>query len=249
MRILGIESSGQIASVAIIEDGEILGMKVGAFKVTHSQTLMPLIDELIKDTGCELESLDGIAISGGPGSFTGLRIGSATAKGLGMALDIPLIHVPTLHAMTYNLLVPEAVGCLIVPMMDARRNQVYTGIFDFVLRPDDTLDFDIFMDSCAMGVDELLDRIAEILSLDGNPPPVLFLGDGAVAYRDYIEEHAEFLHYFAPDEAMLQKADTVALLGQVMMSLDLTVSADDEAPDYLRVSQAERERAERSEDK
>lgn len=249
MRILGIESSGQVASVAIIDEGEILGLKVGEFKVTHSQTLMPLIDSLIQETGVELESLDGIAISGGPGSFTGLRIGSATAKGLGMALDIPLIHVPTLHAMTYNLLVPEAIGALIVPMMDARRDQVYCGIFDFVLRPDDTLDFDIFLDSCAMGIDELLDRIAEILSLDGNPPPVLFLGDGAVGYQDYIEEHAQFVHYYAPDEAMLQRADTVALLGQVMMNLGLTVSADEEAPDYLRLSQAERERAERGEDK
>ncbi|MDO4208023.1 MAG: tRNA (adenosine(37)-N6)-threonylcarbamoyltransferase complex dimerization subunit type 1 TsaB, partial [Lachnospiraceae bacterium] len=74
MRILAIESSGQIASTAIIEDGEILGMKVGEFKVTHSQTLMPLIDELIHETGVELESLDAIAVSGGPGSFTGLRI-------------------------------------------------------------------------------------------------------------------------------------------------------------------------------
>ena len=245
MRILAIESSGQIASTAIIEDGEILGMKVGEFKVTHSQTLMPLIDELIHETGVELESLDAIAVSGGPGSFTGLRIGSATAKGLGLALDIPLIHVPTLHAMTYNLLSAENIGCLIVPMMDARRDQVYCGIFDFLIRPDNTVDFDIFLDSCAMSVTDLLDRIKEILSLDGNPPPVLFLGDGLLAYHELIEAEADFDYYYAPDEAMLQRADTVALLGQVMMSLGMYVSADEEAPDYLRPSQAEREKAEK----
>ena len=247
MRILAIESSGQIASTAIIEDGEILGMKVGEFKVTHSQTLMPLIDELIQETGVELESLDAIAVSGGPGSFTGLRIGSATAKGLGLALDIPLIHVPTLHAMCYNLLAAENIGCLIVPMMDARRDQVYCGIFDFLIRPDNTVDFDIFLDSCAMSVTDLLDRIAEILSLDGNPPPVLFLGDGLLAYHELIESYADFDYYYAPDEGMLQRADTVALLGQVMYSLGLTVSADEEAPDYLRPSQAEREKAEKDE--
>ncbi|MCQ2511986.1 MAG: tRNA (adenosine(37)-N6)-threonylcarbamoyltransferase complex dimerization subunit type 1 TsaB [Lachnospiraceae bacterium] len=245
MRLLAIESSGQLASVAVIEDGEILGMKVGEFKVTHSETLMPMIDAMLKEAGVELDSLDAIAVSGGPGSFTGLRIGSATAKGLGLALDIPLIHVPTLHAMTYNLLVPDYIGAIIVPMMDARRGQVYCGIYDFVIRPDNMVDFDIFMDADAMSVTDLLDRIKEITDLDGNPPIVVFLGDGVMAYHEVIEQYAQFNFDYAPDEAMLQRADTVALLGQLMYSLDMTVSADEEAPDYLRPSQAERERAEK----
>lgn len=245
MRLLAIESSGQLASVAVIENGEILGMKVGEFKVTHSETLMPMIDDMLKESGVELDSLDAIAISGGPGSFTGLRIGSATAKGLGLALDIPLVHVPTLHAMTYNLLAPDYIGAIIVPMMDARRGQVYCGIYNFVLRPDNTVDFDVFMDEDAMSVTELLDRIKEITDLDGNPPMVVFLGDGVMAYHKEIEQYAQFDFDYAPDEAMLQRADTVGLLGQLMYSLDMTVSADEEAPDYLRPSQVERERAEK----
>ena len=130
-------------------------------------------------------------------------------------------------------------------MMDARRGEVYCGIFDFLVRPDNTIDFDIFLDSCAMKVPDLIERIAEILSLDGNPPPVLFLGDGLLSYHELIEEIADFDYYYAPDEGMLQRADTVALLGQVMMSLGMTVSADEEAPDYLRKSQAEREKEEK----
>ena len=140
VRILAIESSGPLASVAIVEDGEVLDMKVGDYEVTHSETLMPMVDEVVRDSGVSLENIDAIAVSAGPGSFTGLRIGSATAKGLGMALNKPLIHVPTLHAMAYNLL--GNMG-FIVPMLDARRDQVYTGIFTFILRADNTLDFEI----------------------------------------------------------------------------------------------------------
>ena len=93
------------------------------FKMTHSQTLLPMIDEMVKLVGIDLNTIDAIAVSGGPGSFTGLRIGSATAKGLGLALNKPLIHVPTLDATAYNLF---GASGLICPIMDARRSQVYT---------------------------------------------------------------------------------------------------------------------------
>ena len=156
IRILGIETSGPLASVALLKDGEVQGMKVGEFKVTHSETLMPMIDELVKETGMKLESLDAIAVSAGPGSFTGLRIGSATAKGLGMALNKPLIHIPTLHGMAYNLLGHSG---FIVPMIDARRGTVYTGIFTFVLRADNTIDFEVFQDTCVMSIEELMERL------------------------------------------------------------------------------------------
>lgn len=242
VRILAIETSGPLASVAMIKDGEIQGMKVGEFKVTHSETLMPMIDELVKDSGIALEKLDAIAVSGGPGSFTGLRIGSATAKGLGMALNKPLIHIPTLHGMAYNLLGSPG---FIVPMMDARRGQVYCGIFTFVLRADNTLDFEVFQDSCAMSVEELIERLELLTGLDGSPPPVIFLGDGLFEYHKVIEEKATFDYDFAPEEAMIQRADTVALLAQLFYYHGMTVPADSEAPDYLRVSQAERVRAEK----
>ena len=125
MRILALDSSGLVATVAIVEDDQTIAEYTVNYKKTHSQTLLPMLDEIVKMTEFDLKTVDAIAVAGGPGSFTGLRIGSATAKGLGLALNKPLIHVPTVDGMAYNLF-----GCtgLICPMMDARRNQVYTGI-------------------------------------------------------------------------------------------------------------------------
>ena len=241
-KILAIETSGPLASVAMMKDGEALWMKVGEFKVTHSETLMPMIDDLVKETGVKLESIDAIAVSAGPGSFTGLRIGSATAKGLGMALNKPLLHIPTLHAMCYNLLGSPG---FIVPMLDARRGTVYTGIFTFVLRADNTLDFEVFQDSCVMSIEELLERLELLTSLDGNPPPVIFLGDGLFEYHEKIEKGATIDFEYAPDEGMIQRADTVGLLGQLFYYHGMTTPADQEAPEYLQKSQAERVKAEK----
>ena len=101
MRILALDSSGLTASVAVVEDEQILFEYTMNYKKTHSQTLLPMLDEAVRMTGLSLGSVDAIAVAGGPGSFTGLRIGSATAKGLGLALDKPLIHVPTVDAMAW----------------------------------------------------------------------------------------------------------------------------------------------------
>ena len=128
MRVLAIDSSGLTATVAIVDETETIAEYTVNYKKTHSQTLLPMIDEMVKMTETDLNTIDAIAVAGGPGSFTGLRIGSATAKGLGLALGKPLIHVPTVDGLAYNVY-----GCedLICPIMDARRNQVYTGIYTF----------------------------------------------------------------------------------------------------------------------
>ena len=130
MKILALDSSGLVASVALIQDETLVAEYTMNYKKTHSQTLLPMLDEIKKAVDLDLETLDAIAVAAGPGSFTGLRIGSATAKGLGLALDKPLIPVPTLEALAYNLYdTPE--DTLICPIMDARRKQVYTGIYAF----------------------------------------------------------------------------------------------------------------------
>ena len=126
MKILGIDSSGLVASVAVTEDDNLLGEFTMNYKKTHSQTLLPMLDELAKMIELDLNTIDAIAVSGGPGSFTGLRIGSATAKGLGLALEKPLIHIPTVDALAYNLCGHRDMVC---PLMDARRNQTYTGLY------------------------------------------------------------------------------------------------------------------------
>ena len=126
MKILALDSSGLVASVAVVEEDQLLAEYTVNYKKTHSQTLLPMLDEIAKMIELNLETIDAIAVAAGPGSFTGLRIGSATAKGLGLALKKPLIPVPTVDALAYNLYDTTGVIC---PMMDARRKQVYTGIY------------------------------------------------------------------------------------------------------------------------
>ena len=230
MRILGIESSSLVASVAIVEDETTMAEYTVNFKKTHSQTLLPMIDEMVKLLEIDLSTVDAIAVSGGPGSFTGLRIGSATAKGLGLALHKPLIHVPTLDATAYNLYGTEALIC---PIMDARRNQVYTGIYRF------RESFEIVHGQDAMDIDELIG----ILNSMGEP--VIFLGDGVPVFRSRIEETLTVRALFAPAHVNRQRASAVATLGAVYFKEGKTETAMEHKPDYLRKSQAEREREER----
>ena len=128
MKILAIESSSLVASIAVLTDDIITAEYTINHKITHSQTLLPMIDDISQRIELDMKEIDAIAISGGPGSFTGLRIGSATAKGLGLALSIPIIPVPTVDALAYNLYGSDKLIC---PIMDARRNQVYTGLYEF----------------------------------------------------------------------------------------------------------------------
>lgn len=230
MRILGIESSSLVASTAIVEDGGTMAEYTMNFKKTHSQTLLPMIDEIFSMLGVEPETVDAIAVSGGPGSFTGLRIGSATAKGLGLALNKPLIHVPTLDAMAYNLY--GAFG-LICPIMDARRNQVYTGVYRF------EHEFTTVMDQDAMDIGELAEK------LNALGERVIFLGDGVPVYRAQLDEKLNVPHDFAPAHVNRQRAAAVAALGAAYFAAGKTEAAEEHKPDYLRKSQAEREREER----
>ena len=151
MTILAIESSSLVASVAITEDDVMIAEYTIDYKKTHSQTLLPMIDEMCRMTDFQLEKIDAIAVSAGPGSFTGLRIGSATAKGLGLALKKPLIHVPTVEAMAYNFYDTEK---YIVPIMDARRNQVYTGIYT-----SHEGNVEEVVGQCILLMDELIEKI------------------------------------------------------------------------------------------
>ena len=128
MKIIALDSSGLVASVALLEDTGLVGEYNIQYKKTHSQTLLPMLEELKDQVELELSTVDAIAIASGPGSFTGLRIGSATAKGLAYALQIPIIEIPTLQGLACNLYGTDKLVC---PIMDARREQVYTGIYAF----------------------------------------------------------------------------------------------------------------------
>ena len=235
-KILGIESSSLVASVAILDGDTITAEYTVNHKKTHSQTLLPMLDEIVRMTEQNLEDLDAIAVSGGPGSFTGLRIGSATAKGLGLALEKPLIHVPTLDAMAYNL---YGCGERICPIMDARRGQVYAGIYEF-----DGQKLHILEDQMAVPIEELGEKLKKYLK-EGRR--VTFLGDGVPVHKTKIKE--EILPgeavTFAPANMNRQRAASVGTLGMQYYKEGKIETAMEHEPDYLRVSQAERERKER----
>lgn len=230
MKILGLDSSGLVASVAIVEDNDLKGEYTVNYKKTHSQTLLPMLDKVAKMIELDLNSIDAIAVSGGPGSFTGLRIGSATAKGLGLALGKPLIHIPTVDALAYNLVGSRDMVC---PLMDARRNQTYTGLYRF-----DGNQMEIVKPQCAVGIDEIIADVNEI------GQAVVFLGDGVAVFESYIRENCKVPFSFAPAHVNKQRAGAVAALGEIYYKEGKTETAEEHKPDYLRLSQAERERLE-----
>ena len=243
MRVLAIDSSGMTASVAVVEDDRTVAEYTMDYKKTHSQTLLPMIDEMSKMIELDLNSIDAIAVAGGPGSFTGLRIGSATAKGLGLALNKPLINVPTVDALAY-----EIYGCedIICPIMDARRKQVYTGIYSFSKNAGKAEDsnevnpvFQVIRMQMAVGIDELIQR------LNGYGKRVVFLGDGVPVYKDTIANGMKVPYSFAPSYMNRQRAAVVGALGIKLYKSGRYETAMEHQPDYLRASQAERERAER----
>lgn len=232
MKVLGLDSSGIVASVAIVEDDVLLAEYTVNYKKTHSQTLLPMLDEIVKMTELDLNTIDVIAVAAGPGSFTGLRIGSATAKGLGLALGKPLAAVPTVEALAYNLYDTRGLIC---PIMDARRNQVYTGVYRFRDHILETVEKQM-----AISIEELLE------TLNTMEEPVTFLGDGVPVFQNKIAEKLKVPYSFAPAHVNKQRAAAVAALGMIYYREGNIQTAAEHAPDYLRVSQAERERAERA---
>lgn len=237
MKVLALDSSGLVASVAVVEDdgvsSSLLAEYTVNYKKTHSQTLLPMLDEIASMIELDLDTLDAIAVAAGPGSFTGLRIGSATAKGLGLALNKPLVHIPTVDALAYNLYGTERIIC---PLMDARRNQVYTGIYEFennrlhVLEP-----------QMAVSIQEIAEKLCAL------GREVIFLGDGVPVYRYCLTEvlMAGQRFSFAPAHLSRQRAGAVGMLAMQYIREGRTETAMEHSPDYLRLPQAERERAEK----
>ena len=229
MKVLAIDSSGITASVAIVDEDVTIASYTVNYKKTHSQTILPMIDEIVKMTETDLKDIDGIVISGGPGSFTGLRIGSTTAKGLGMALDKPLVNIPTLEGMAYQVYGFEGIIC---PIMDARRNQVYTGLYTF-----QNMDLYTVMNQCNIPLEELID------TLNSQELPIMLLGDGVPVYKEQLEEGLTKPYYYAPTFLNRQNAAALGELGIKYLKKGKTETALEHKPNYLRISQAERERA------
>ena len=232
MKILAIDSSGLVATAAIVEDNNLIAEYTIHHKKTHSQTLMPMLEEVKNMVELDLNSVDAIAVASGPGSFTGLRIGAATAKGLAMGLGKPIIEVPTLEGMAYQMYGSQALVC---PIMDARRNQVYTGLYQFA-ENGQGYHMETLKEGCACDIMECIEII------NGFEQPVMFLGDGVPVFAEYIKEHIQVEYSFAPAHMNKQRAGAVASLGMKYFAEGRYESAEEHKPEYLRLSQAERER-------
>lgn len=234
MKILALDSSGLVASVAVTEDDNLLGEYTINYKKTHSQTLLPMLDEVAKMIELDLKTVDVIAVSAGPGSFTGLRIGSATAKGLALALDKKIVSVPTVDALAYNIWNCTDVIC---PLMDARRQQTYTGLYTFEDGRMQTL-----LPQCVVQIEEIINKVNDM------GKPVVFLGDGVPVFADFIAQHCKVPYQYAPAHCNKQRAASVAVLGAILYGEGKAEPAAEHKPDYLRLSQAERERQEKERD-
>ncbi|MBO4627184.1 MAG: tRNA (adenosine(37)-N6)-threonylcarbamoyltransferase complex dimerization subunit type 1 TsaB [Lachnospiraceae bacterium] len=233
MKLLAIDSSAQVASVAILTEDAVLAEYSVDYKKTHSQTLLPMIDEVMRMTETDPSEIGAIAVAAGPGSFTGLRIGAATVKGLAMVWNVPVVPVSTVAALAANVAGTDAVVC---PLMDARRQQVYTGLYGF----NGTTIVEYKPDECA--------EIASVIaSVNEFGRPAVILGDAAGIYAERLAKELTVPFTIAPPHLVKQRASSVGWLAFTLLAEGKTVSAEEFVPTYLRISQAEREREERLE--
>ena len=241
MKIIAIDSSALVASVAIVHDDIVVCEYSVQHKKTHSQTLLPMLDELKRTVELDLGSVDAIAIAAGPGSFTGLRIGSATAKALGFALDIPLVEICTLEGLAHNLCNTDKLVC---PLMDARREQVYTAVYTFNPAADEPGFAPPYpaalVEPCVVSLAEMAALVNEL------GRAVIFTGDGVPVHAEALAALVKVPYSFAPPHMNRQRAAALAALALRYLKEKKTVSAADHAPVYLRVSQAERVKAEKA---
>ena len=227
MLILAFETSAKAASVALTEDGKLLGEAYQNTGLTHSQTLMVMAEDLLKTCGKTAQQVEAVAVAAGPGSFTGVRIGVAAAKGFAWGAEIPCYGVSTLEAMALSLGVWDG---YVVPTMDARRNQTYTAVFRAEKGNLTRLEEDM-----AISFEELKGKIKNFQE------PVFLVGDGAVlCYNTLLEEVPGLV--LPPEHRMHQRASGVALAAKRMMDAGEGGNGAELKPNYLRLSQAERER-------
>lgn len=229
MRILAFDSTATSASVAICDDGRVLTEFFINAGLTHSRTLVPMLDAALKNTDTDLKSIDAIAISNGPGSFTGVRIGVAVAKGIAFAENLPCIEVSTLESMAYNLMVTE---CLVCAVMDARCGQVYNALFQIRYGG-----LERCTEDRAISIAELKE---ELLNKYGDAR-IILVGDGAyICFKEMFD--SDLCVELAPDVLRFQRASFVAEAAFNKLSKgEKTKSAGELLPAYLRLSQAERE--------
>lgn len=225
MRILSLDSSTESASCAVIEDNKLLGEITFNYEKQHSVILMSIIENLLTNLHLTLKDIDGFVVAKGPGSFTGLRIGWATIKGLCIGSGKPFTSVSTLDSLAYNMAYS---GGIICPILDALRNNVYTRLYTF-----DGEELVSLSDYIIISIDELVDKL-------DSDKPVYFIGDATYKYKEKLSSIFPN-SYFAPTHLNFARASALAELGLKQLASGIYEDLNTSSPIYLRKSQAERE--------
>lgn len=226
MYVLGIEGATPVASVAVAGEGKILAERSVDNLRTHSINLMPMVRDVLADAGLGRGDLGGVAVSSGPGSFTGLRISMSTAKTLAQVWELPIAGIPTFDVLAYPL---SGHGCLLCPILNARKNEVYAALFDPARGGEPAL----LAGPLAAGVEELVQL------LDRHGGRVSFLGDGVPVYREELAERMGGRAHFLPRCASFPRGAAVAELGWHIIKAGRGVDPLTLLPQYVRQSEAE----------
>lgn len=226
MKILAVDTSATSASVAVAEENKIIGAFSINTALTHSQTLIPMIEEVMKKTGITSDDIDVVAVNAGPGSFTGVRIGVAAVKGLAFSKNLPCVSVSTLESMAYNMLGSDCVVCAV---MDARCSQVYNALFKV-----NGNEITRLTDDRALALTDLK------LELEKLEEKVVLVGDGAQICADYLKNELKNV-FLAPINNRIQNASSVACAAFNKLKNNETMTAAELMPTYLRLPQAQRE--------
>lgn len=225
MIILGLDTSTMMTTCAVMEDDMLLGEFSLSLDMSHSEALVPMIEELMDNLDLKLGDMDGFAVSTGPGSFTGLRIGLATAKGFAHVTGKPIVGVSSLQVLADNMYGHSVV----IPMMDARRDRVFTAIYTMENNQWETL-----LEPDAIEVENLISMIQDSYE------KVMLVGDGATKYRNEFSDRLAGKVEFAPGTLNLSRASSVCRLGMLRLQRGESDDMFTLAPEYLRDSQAQR---------
>jgi tRNA threonylcarbamoyladenosine biosynthesis protein TsaB len=223
--VLGIDTSTRVAGAAVFSKNRLISERYIHNLKTHSQNVIPMIQQVMEDAGIKPSDLQGIAVTGGPGSFTGLRIGMAVAKTMGQALDIPVVGISTLRALAWNI---YGVAGLICPILDAKKNEVYTCLYKSAHEGLTEL-----IKPCAMGMESLLAQLAKY------DTDITFLGDGVPVFSDVIKVKMGDKAHFATGINSFPRAAAVAELGLARIKEGNLPDSTFLQPIYLRKSEAE----------
>lgn len=226
MNILAVDTSATSASVCVAQENKIIGEFSINTSLTHSQTLVPMIEQVSEKTGISLDNIDAIAVNAGPGSFTGVRIGVAAVKGIAFSRNIPCVSVSTLESMAYNMLDSE---CIVCAVMDARCSQVYNALFKVSNGKAERLIEDRALSLADLKLD--LQKFSE---------KIILVGDGAEITFNYLENSLQNV-FLASVNNRIQKASSIACVAFEKIKNDETISASELMPVYLRLPQAQRE--------